>query len=112
MKYAIAIRCRPFFFMALITITITSCKKESHPAQPQNPPPEIKNWVVSSFAGNGQPFFADGPSQMASFRDPIDVAVSVDGIVYVADPITHRVRKIKDGIVSTLAGTGISGTAD
>src|SRR6476660_1719522 len=96
----------------LICLGLTSCKKENHPVTPMNPPSGGNNWIVTTIAGNGQAFFADGPSQLASFRNPVDVAVSPDGTVYVADPLTHRIRKIKGGGVSTLAGTGRSGTAD
>ena len=96
----------------LLLVVVTSCKKGSHPSEPMNPPSGGNTWIVSTLAGNGIPFFADGPALLASFRDPIDAAVSNDGTVYVADPITHRIRKIAGGVVSTLAGDGKEGITD
>lgn len=58
---------------------------------------------TTSFAGGGQGF-ADGAAQTAKFNLPSGVAVGADGSVYVADTGNHRIRKIKDGQVSTLAG--------
>jgi sugar lactone lactonase YvrE len=95
-----------------VLFVLTSCKKGSHPSEPMNPPSGGNTWIVSTIAGNGIPFFADGPALLASFKDPIDAAVSNDGTVYVADPITHRIRKISGGSVSTFAGDGSWGIAD
>ncbi|MFH1185787.1 MAG: hypothetical protein V1755_12240 [Chloroflexota bacterium] len=67
---------------------------------------------VSTFAGNGQQGFADGPAAAAKFNYPYDVAVDAAGKVYVADPNNHRVRMIASGMVTTLAGDGVPGFAD
>jgi DNA-binding beta-propeller fold protein YncE len=69
--------------------------------------------VVSTLAGNGQPGFADGEPDAAQFQFPLGVANDGAGNVYVTDRSNRRVRKIDvNGIVSTLAGTGIMGHAD
>ena len=47
----------------------------------------------------------DGPSDNALFYRPYGIAVSEDGTIYVADQNNQCIRKIKDGIVSTIAGT-------
>jgi streptogramin lyase len=69
--------------------------------------------MVSTLAGNGQPGFADGEPHDAQFQFPLGVASDDDGNVYVTDRSNRRIRKIDvNGIVSTLAGTGIKGYSD
>jgi sugar lactone lactonase YvrE len=70
--------------------------------------------VVTSLAGiSGLPGSTDGVGTSARFSGPAGVAVDSSGNVYVADAGNHKIRKITpDGIVSTFAGTGISGSAD
>ncbi|MDU0204113.1 stalk domain-containing protein [Paenibacillus sp. MAH-36] len=61
------------------------------------------NGQVTTLAGNGVPGKKDGKGADASFYHPSDVAVTDDGIVYVADSLNHVIRKIEtDGTVSTL----------
>ena len=63
--------------------------------------------VVSTFAGNGTPGFADGNRTVAKFSDPSGVAVDGKGMVYVADTKNHRIRVITSSQnVTTLAGGG------
>lgn len=55
----------------------------------------------------------DGNGTAASFNQPQGVAVDSIGNVYVADSSNHKIRKISPaGLVSTLAGSGISGNLD
>jgi DNA-binding beta-propeller fold protein YncE len=72
----------------------------------------IRSNQVSTLAGNGDQGFADGATAEASFSRPTGVAVDRDGVVYVADRLNHRIRMIRDGQVSTLAGNGTKGFAD
>jgi serine/threonine-protein kinase len=88
-----------------------ACRKYNQGYTPVNPSPE-KKWTVTTIAGDGRPFFADGPVLSASFRNPLDVAVAEDGTIYVADPLSHRIRKIAGGQVTTFAGSGISDTTN
>jgi len=68
---------------------------------------------VITLAGTGEPGYGDGPAETAQFDVPIGVAVDRDGNVYVEECGGHRIRMISgDGIVSTLAGSGIAGYAD
>ena len=50
--------------------------------------------------------FRDGPAHEAQFCEPRAVAVAADGALYIADSGNMRVRQIRDGVVSTLAGRG------
>ena len=69
--------------------------------------------VVSTFAGSSEIGFADGTGASAKFRLPEGVAVDGSGNVYVADTENHRIRKITQaGVVSTLAGSALTGSAN
>ena len=69
--------------------------------------------VVSTLAGSGEQGNTDGAGASASFDAPTGVAVDGVGNVYVADKRNHKIRKITaGGVVSTLAGTGVPGSAD
>ena len=69
---------------------------------------------VSTFAGSaGVSDDTNGTGSAARFYYPEDVAVDANGNVYVADNLNHSIRKITpDGIVSTYAGSGFSGSND
>ncbi|MES2474666.1 MAG: choice-of-anchor Q domain-containing protein [Verrucomicrobiota bacterium] len=67
----------------------------------------------SIFAGTGVAGFTDGPGASAQFNEPIGIAVSSTGIVFVADSKNHRIRAITlAGNVSTFAGLGTAGFTD
>jgi len=69
--------------------------------------------AVSTYAGGSSGGFKDGPKGTALFHAPNAIAVDVAGNLYVIDEENFRVRKVlPDGSVSTLAGKGISGSAD
>ena len=69
--------------------------------------------MVSTVGGNGNPGFADGPSDSAQFVYPSDVVVDGAGNLFITDSFNYRVRKIAvTGIVSTLAGSGTAGFLD
>jgi sugar lactone lactonase YvrE len=61
---------------------------------------------VTTIAGSGGRGFADGRGTTSVFQHPTGIAVGRDGVVYVADYLNHRIRKITpEGLVSTLAGS-------
>lgn len=69
--------------------------------------------MVSTLAGGGVAGSVDGVGSNARFSHPHGVAVDAAGVVYSADWLTHRIRKISPlGFVSTLAGSGNLGDAD
>lgn len=100
-----------FSLLLLIVISGTACRKQDQPSTAQVISSAERKWVVSTVAGNGLAFFANGPALMAEFRAPLDVAIAADGTIYVADAINHRIRKITRGEVFTFAGIGIQDTS-
>lgn len=68
---------------------------------------------TSTFAGTGVAGFADGPAATAQFNQPVGLAMSGSGILFVADSQNHRIRAINPGgNVVTYAGLGTPGFTD
>ncbi|MCL2108413.1 MAG: stalk domain-containing protein [Oscillospiraceae bacterium] len=60
---------------------------------------------VTLFAGTPeQRGYADGAVTQAQFHEPSGLAISATGEIYVADSGNHSIRKIANGVVSTVAG--------
>ncbi|HEX4957270.1 MAG TPA: IPT/TIG domain-containing protein [Lacibacter sp.] len=73
---------------------------------------EIKNGIVSTFAGNGLGGLVDGSSTTARFLSPAHAVVDQAGNVFVTDVGNHAIRKISPGgDVTTIAG-GFRGSFD
>jgi sugar lactone lactonase YvrE len=69
--------------------------------------------LVTTVAGSGTSGSANGKGTAASFNGPAGIAVDASGNLYVGDSNNNVVRKIAtDGTVTTLAGTGVSGSAN
>ncbi|BAU53196.1 NHL repeat-containing protein [Mucilaginibacter gotjawali] len=70
--------------------------------------------VVSTYAGVDTLKGANnGPAALATFYYPNSVAADAAGNIYVSDGVNNLIRKITpDGTVSTLAGSGLAGSAD
>lgn len=70
---------------------------------------------VSTIAGGGEPDGdggrADGAALSARFSYPSGVAVGPDGTVYISDTGNHRICRVRQGQVTTLAG-GTEGNVD
>jgi hypothetical protein len=68
---------------------------------------------VKTVLGTGVKGYKDGPGNQAQFKRITSCAVDQQGNIYLSDYSDFRVRKItSNGLVSTLAGTGIPGYAD
>ncbi len=62
--------------------------------------------IVTTIAGDGTPGLVNGPALRAKFKSPLDVAVTDNGSVYVADGFNSCIRKIMADEVITFAGNG------
>ena len=73
----------------------------------------ISTGVVTTVAGTGSTGSANGTGTSASFNYPVGIT-TVGTNLYVADQNNHLIRKIviSTGAVTTLAGTGSSGSAN
>ena len=60
--------------------------------------------TVETIAGSNDKGYNDGEAKNAKFNVPIGITVSDDNTIYVADYYNHCIRKIKNDIVSTIAG--------
>ncbi|HEX3812620.1 MAG TPA: hypothetical protein VHX59_07235 [Mycobacteriales bacterium] len=70
------------------------------------------NGRISTVAGTGDPGFSgdNGPAAAATLRTPYDVAVRANGDLYIADTLNNRIRVVRGGTISTVAGTGQFGS--
>jgi Abnormal spindle-like microcephaly-assoc'd, ASPM-SPD-2-Hydin/NHL repeat len=70
------------------------------------------NGIISTVAGNGSAGFSgDGFSATAAeLYYPSDVAFDpLSNILYISDRYNHRIRMVRNGIISTFAGNGAAG---
>lgn len=71
---------------------------------------QVSGGLMSTFAGNGDwpgSFGGDnGLAASANLRRPQAVAFDSSGSAYIADCGNHRIRKVQNGIISTIAGNG------
>jgi uncharacterized protein (TIGR03437 family) len=68
--------------------------------------------IIQTVAGTGTAGFTGdgGPATAARINSPNGVAVDAAGNLYFTDGGNARVRRISNGIISTIAGTGQAGT--
>lgn len=70
------------------------------------------NGIITTLAGTGNSGYSGdgGLATQASLNEPTKVAADAQGVVYITEPATHRVRRVdSNGIITTLAGTGRAG---
>ncbi len=71
----------------------------------------ISNGLMTTVAGDGTQGYGgdNGPAANAQFSYPAGVAADLTGDLYVADVLNDRVRKISNGVITTVAGDGTNG---
>jgi uncharacterized protein (TIGR03437 family) len=72
---------------------------------------KVSNGVISTVAGNGTPGYSGdyGPATSAQLSGPNGVAVDSAGNLYIADTGSHRIRKVSNGVITTVVGNGVYG---
>ena len=67
--------------------------------------------IVATVVGGGLGGFGgdNGPAARAQLNSPTGVALDSAGNLYIADNGNNRIRKISNGIITTVAGTGTAG---
>ncbi len=69
--------------------------------------------IVTTIAGNGLPGHIDGSGFKSRLNQPVSVAVTPEGIVYIADSGNNAIRKIDlNGSITTIAGGVMGGYRD
>lgn len=67
---------------------------------------------IVTFAGTGQPGYSGdgGPATLAQLNNPFGITRGPDGAIYICDTSNHAIRRVgRDGIISTVVGTGKRG---
>jgi uncharacterized protein (TIGR03437 family) len=69
---------------------------------------KVSNGVITTVAGNGTPGFSGdgGPATSTGVYGPSGVALDSAGSLYIADAGNNRIRKVSNGVITTVAGTG------
>jgi sugar lactone lactonase YvrE len=72
---------------------------------------EVSNGVIATVAGNGTPGFSgdNGPATSAELYYAWGVAVDSVGSLYIADASNNRIRRVSNGVITTVAGGGTTG---
>ena len=67
--------------------------------------------ILTLVAGNGTQGYSgdNGPATNAQLNGPAGVAVDSAGNLYIADPGNNRIRKVSNGVITTVAGNGTPG---
>ena len=70
---------------------------------------KVSNGVIATVAGGASSFGDNGPAIGAELFRPYGVAVDAAGNSYIADSGNSRVRKVSNGVITTVAGNGAQG---
>lgn len=72
---------------------------------------KVSGGVITTIAGNGTFGYSgdNGPASSAALNQPLGVAVDAAGNVYIADTNNSVIRKISNGVITTIAGNGTYG---
>ena len=70
---------------------------------------KVAGGIIDNFAGTGVTGTTGdgGPALAAQMNTPSDVVVDSSGTVFIADTYNNRIRAVKSGTISTVAGNGV-----
>jgi uncharacterized protein (TIGR03437 family) len=68
----------------------------------------LTDGTITTVAGNGNPGYSgdNGLATSAMLNSPLDVALDASGSLYIVDTGNERIRKVSDGVITTIAGGG------
>ena len=71
----------------------------------------VTNGIITTFAGNGRAGYSgdNSAATAASLAQPNALALDLSGALLICDSANHRLRRIVNGIITTIAGNGIQG---
>jgi sugar lactone lactonase YvrE len=69
--------------------------------------------LITTVVGTGEQGFGGdgGPAASALLDSPEGLALDSSGNLYIADTRNHRIREVVNGVIRTIAGTGVAGFA-
>jgi hypothetical protein len=72
---------------------------------------KVSNSVITTFAGGGTTDSEGGPATSAGLRLSLGSSLAVDsaGNLYICESLIHRVRRVSNGIITTVVGKGTEG---
>ena len=71
---------------------------------------KVSGGVITTVAGGPLGLVGDnGPATSAQLLRPEDTVADASGNIYIADTLHNRIRKVTNGVISTIAGTGQAG---
>jgi uncharacterized protein (TIGR03437 family) len=72
---------------------------------------KVSKGIITTVAGNGNGGYSGdgGPATSASVWSPQSIALNAAGDLFIADIGNHRIRKVSNGIITTVVGTGVAG---
>jgi len=70
---------------------------------------EVSIGVITTVAGGGSSLGDGGPATSAQLNGPSGIAVDAAGNLYIADTYNNRIRKVANGVITTVAGDGAQG---
>ncbi|HWQ52238.1 MAG TPA: hypothetical protein VN442_01050 [Bryobacteraceae bacterium] len=71
----------------------------------------ISGGTITTVAGSGSYGYSGdgGPAKRAQLSNPVGIAVDFAGNLFIADANNHRIRKVSNGTIMTVAGNGSPG---
>jgi hypothetical protein len=101
------------FHLRAVAVCVAFCafSRSASPALAMLPDrlDRVSEPYTSTFAGSGLAGDTDAAAPEATFLTPAGVAIGSDGSVYVADVAAQNIRRIRAGIVDTIAGVSDPG---
>jgi uncharacterized protein (TIGR03437 family) len=77
---------------------------------------KVSGGIITTVAGTGFCCYTGdgdgGPATSANLGVPLGIALDTVGDLYIADSLNNRVRKVTNGVITSIAGGGSSGFGD